>query len=477
MILLTFLSVCILGTSVIHANDNQQPSLIRLPFIEKTYPTDSIIKRDGYQNLLYNSHSSQYLIHVDIGTPGQTFAVTLDTGSGDLWVPSTDCPSVVCPVPKFNPTQSSTYNNTTIPFKITYGLGSANGTYIKETVTIGGAVVKQQQLGLAIASSNIFTRMTALGLRNTTSDDQVPASGILGLGYPGLTSIAHQNGSAYNPFVFNLLQQNLIQNPIFSIYLNNAQTLGWSGEVIFGGIDNTKYSGSINYVPVQQTTAGASSTGYMFWTVLGQGFNVIGGKGNTSSLQFSSPVPSIIDTGTTLSYLPLNMVKGLMLSIFGPGVYQQDVSTGMFMVDCAMASESNVTVQFQMTSSSSATNNSAAVINVALTDMILQDASGCYLAVAPSDDTSSSTFGPSSTLIGQSILRSAYMVFDMQQNRIGFAQTIFTSATNNNNSNNSGGSSGGGKNGSTSGSSIVNLNHGWNRIILVSVFVYYLYLL
>lgn len=37
-------------------------------------------KRDEFTAPLYNDQGSQYLINVDIGSPAQTFAVTLDTG-------------------------------------------------------------------------------------------------------------------------------------------------------------------------------------------------------------------------------------------------------------------------------------------------------------------------------------------------------------------------------------------------------------
>lgn len=37
-------------------------------------------KRDPFQAPLYNDQGSQYLIEVGIGSPVQTFAVTLDTG-------------------------------------------------------------------------------------------------------------------------------------------------------------------------------------------------------------------------------------------------------------------------------------------------------------------------------------------------------------------------------------------------------------
>lgn len=40
----------------------------------------SFKKRDSHTASLYNDQGSQYLIQVNIGTPAQTFTVTLDTG-------------------------------------------------------------------------------------------------------------------------------------------------------------------------------------------------------------------------------------------------------------------------------------------------------------------------------------------------------------------------------------------------------------
>jgi hypothetical protein len=42
--------------------------------------SQNIDKRDPFNAALYNDQGSQYLIEVGIGTPAQTFAVTLDTG-------------------------------------------------------------------------------------------------------------------------------------------------------------------------------------------------------------------------------------------------------------------------------------------------------------------------------------------------------------------------------------------------------------
>ena len=71
------------------------------------------------------------MINITVGTPPQPFAVTVDTGSGDLWVPaanSTGC-APHCP-PTFNPEKSRTYVNTGYVFKVSYGNGSVDNSLL-----------------------------------------------------------------------------------------------------------------------------------------------------------------------------------------------------------------------------------------------------------------------------------------------------------------------------------------------------------
>lgn len=85
--------------------------------------------------------------------------------------------------------------------------------------------------------------------------------------------------------------------PLFTADLKK----GSPGTYNFGFIDNTKYTGEIAYVPVDNSRG--------FWEFTADGFAVDGGRFRSTSID------TIADTGTTLLYLPDSVVDAYYDSV------------------------------------------------------------------------------------------------------------------------------------------------------------------
>ena len=74
----------------------------------------------------------------------------LDTGSSNLWVPSTKCSSIACFLhAKYDSSSSSTYKKNGTEFKIQYGSGSMEGFVSNDKLTIGDLEINSQDFAEA----------------------------------------------------------------------------------------------------------------------------------------------------------------------------------------------------------------------------------------------------------------------------------------------------------------------------------------
>ncbi|KFQ60476.1 Gastricsin, partial [Pelecanus crispus] len=177
------------------------------------------------QEPITNYLDSFYFGEISIGTPPQNFLVVFDTGSSNLWVPSTYCRMPACfDHSMFNPSQSSTFTYNGQSYTISYGSGSL-------TVVLGYDTLKE--FGLSTSEPN-------------QPFEYANFDGILGMAYPSLAV-------GGTPTVLQgMLQQNQLTEPIFSFYFSRKPTYEYGGELILGGVDSQLFRGNIVWAPVTQ---------------------------------------------------------------------------------------------------------------------------------------------------------------------------------------------------------------------------------
>ncbi|KAG0169811.1 hypothetical protein DFQ28_002865 [Apophysomyces sp. BC1034] len=430
-----FIGILIVVANLTAAAIINNDGIIRLPLRRNENGQLASMRKDRRDNVeatapLYNANGREYLATVDIGTPPKSFDLAVDTGSGELWIPSIECAANVCPYDRYDHTKSSTFRSASMPFSIEYGRGSANGTYAYETVGLGGATVDNQMIGMATHTEDILG-VVRQGRQN---------NGIMGLGFPGLNSARGVKNDV--PFVFHLVANNVIREPVFSLFLNSQFKFGRSGQIVLGGIDQSHYSGKLRYVPVVPYTISAGDSVspnlgksaqpaggiYLYWTVPGQAVTTSAGYRKSVGLQ-----AFVLDTGTTLTYLPPDVADGIIRSVSTTA--RLSPTQGVYRVDCNLA-KSTESVEFQLSTSVSQQTKPAAVVSirVPVSELVIplngptpDKSTACMFGIAPAPTDLSLSTGQT-WMLGEGVLRSVYTVYDMKQNRVGVAPAATRSA-------------------------------------------------
>lgn len=233
-----------------------------------------------------NFMDAQYFGEIGLGTPPQLFQVVFDTGSSNLWIPSSKCSylSIACYLhSKYYSEQSVTYKEDGREFAIQYGSGALTGYLSQDVLTMGGLKVQGQVFAEAVMEPSLAFIAARF-------------DGILGMGYPEISV-----GKVTPPFQ-KMLEQNLLPEPVFSFWLNRKAESPVGGELVLGGVDPDHFVGEHTWVPV--TRRG-------FWQ-----FDMAGMKVQGGSEEFcKGGCQAIADTGTSLLVGPPEVIDQINAAI------------------------------------------------------------------------------------------------------------------------------------------------------------------
>jgi len=221
--------------------------------------------KDSFPEIpITNIFDAQYFGEIDIGSPSQKFKVIFDTGSSNVWVPSSECWfSIACWLHNtYKYSSSKSYFNNGTSLEIKYGSGSLSGHFSDDDLTLAGLTAKN------------FTFAEATSLSGT-SFIMAKFDGILGLGFRTICV------GRVETAIESLFRQGQLNEAKFSFYLTRGGADG--SALVLGGANPNYYVGDMKNYTLSSAT---------YWLIDLNGITI---NGENIAAQ-----KGILDTGTSL---------------------------------------------------------------------------------------------------------------------------------------------------------------------------------
>lgn len=342
-----------------------------------------IVKRDIDVDLPLVSDF--FSITVGIGSSKQEISLILDTGSSDMIVISSDnptCSTTLADVCKsdgtFNRNSSTSIKDLgESAFSIEYGDGTtSSGAWVQDTIDLNGVDVD-----------------LTFGLANNTDSTSVFGIGLQGLEFAD---------KKYNNFPLQLKSQGLIDTSSYSVYLEYDKK---NGDILFGAVDVSKIDKDNFYtIPMINTYAEYGIPNPIRTQVTMQGIGLQTEDGEQITIS-QTKVPALLDTGSTLSYLPTNIFDSIATHLASKNISLTE-NTASYGIDCSYSSDDKTLVVIDF---------GGFQIDIPLSQLIVNTtiANECAFGFAPND-------GETVTL-GDSFFSSAYVVFNLESYEISIS--------------------------------------------------------
>lgn len=367
-----FISALVLNAGSNFDDDNDRSGIISLDFQVHQVPSNR--KRGFYRTQDLINQQIYYTADIFVGSNKQKQSVLVDTGSSDLWIiDSNSCSSITEQCKEsgvYNPRTSKSSVNLTTPFSILYlDQSSAEGHWFLDKVKIAGATIKNQQF------ANAHTITQGIG-------GDIVCGGTLGLGFKG-NEVAD---TEYDNVPITLKKQGFIKKSAYSIYLNSVSAQ--KGSILFGGIDHAKYTGELIAQPI-------AVEDYLALVL---------GSVKVNDEIFNVHQPALLDTGSSWTYLPQEIADTIADNLNATWISSEDNEYYSVRCDNVIG---NITYTF----------DAGASITVQFADLVFRDTDGnCHLGIGRAPYL----------ILGDTFLRLAYAVFNLDDKTISLAQIKYT---------------------------------------------------
>lgn len=267
----------------------------------------------------------------------------------------------------------------------------ASGDYVTDVVTLGDTDISELQFGIGYVSSS--------------------AQGILGIGYPiNEVQVGRAGLDPYDNLPAKMVSDGMISSNAYSLWLNDLDAS--EGSILFGGVDTERFEGTLSTLPIQENH-GAFAEFLITLTSLSLG---------DSTVADSQALAVLLDSGSSLTYLPDDWVS----TIYSEVQASYDSSEGAAFVPCSLSDEPS-DLNFSFSGVDIAVSMSELVIDLVTSNgrrpTFSNGVEACLFGIAPA--------GSGTNVLGDTFLRSAYVVYDLENNEISLAQTTFNATSSN----------------------------------------------
>lgn len=360
------------------------------------------------------SYKTAYFGKVFVGLPKpQVFTVVFDTGSGHLFVPSSECKAKPClthnqfdlsvsgsavPIDSDGlEVRADEEDRDTVA--IAYGTGEVSGNFIQETVCLGDHTGQSAE---HVHKDQACVQIRVITVTELTEEPfgAFKFDGVLGLGLDSL---------ALDPefsFFGQMAKRKNLTEATFGYFLSRTDSV--ASEISFGGHDMRRVGSELVWVPVHRPELG-------FWQLEVKRVSV---AGEALPLCEEGGCVAIADTGTSMIGVPRQVAQRLHVQL------ARKAPDGEAELDCR--DHPGPDLVFELVDGAKLTLGPEDYSRAAPLQATQKETGRsqriCRASLLPvsGDDV----LGPKAWILGEPALRKYYTAYDWKRQRIGFALAV-----------------------------------------------------